>query len=380
MSLFARRFEAPGESRAVTFQQVWGSAADLATPGSWTPHRALTVPAVAQVVGHLARNLASCELVQGREQADGQMVRMARSAVVRRPSEVLTLRDWLHVGVVDLLTHGNAIGVRTGQRCEWLPAREVTATGSWFQPGSVRYHWKGQTFGRSEVMHWRHFPTSQHDRIMSPSVLDAVRAVWEASGYNVEFLRAFFASGGHPTGLLLSDQAIDGKMAGDMKDRFLAAIGRRRGVAAMGSGIRYESVQATVEDAQVEAVARLTKQEIAALYGLAPESVAGASGGSMTYSNVLSLSERDKSFAFQPIARVIGDGMSELLPSPQLVHVDLDTLVVVSEAERIASGVAATGGPVKTLNEWRRKEGHPPVEGGDVMAGAQPALPGLGES
>lgn len=374
MSLFVRRSESPAESRAVTFQQVWGSAADLASPGLWTPHRALTVPAVAQVVGHLARNLASCELVQGREQADGQVVRMVRSAVVRRPSEVLTLRDWLHVGVVDLLTHGNAIGVRTGQRCEWLPAREVTATGSWFQPGSVRYHWQGQTFARGEVMHWRHFPTSQHDRILGPSVLDMVRAVWEAGGFNADFLRSFFAEGGHPSALLLSDQPINAEQAAAMKERFLAAVGRRRGLAAMGSGIRYERIQATVEDAQVVAISKLTKQEIAALFGLAPESIGGESGGSMTYSNVLSLSERDKSFAFQPIARVIGDGMSELLPAPQVVRVDMDTLVVLTEAERIASGVAATGGPVKTTDEWRRREGLPP------MPVAQPALPGMEES
>jgi HK97 family phage portal protein len=288
--------------------------------------------------------------------------------ILRQPSAGWSLPDFLYATLQSLLVQGNAYGLvvdRTGagllpSQVELVADHRVTVT---VPNGVVQYRVDGQEVDPASVWHVRAFTTAGQVLGLSP-----IGHARQAVGLGLaaeQYAARFFGDSAIPSGLLTTDQRIDGGRARELKERWKAAHQGHREIAVLGDGARFQAITIPPEEAQFLETTRANVATIARYFGVQPELIGGESGGSLTYANVEQRALDFLTFGLRPWLVRLEVALSALLSSTTTVKFNAAALVRTDLLTRYQAHESAIRAGWKLRSEVRDLEDLPPVAGID---------------
>lgn len=361
----------------MSWQDLWGAGEDVSPPSvRVTDDRALRIDAVWACVRLLSDGIAAAPLQTFRSTPAGD-VRVDAPPLVARPSRRVTTYDWLVQAVVSMCLRGNAYGVLLDwdagvpTRCEWLhPDRVQVLDDGMFAP--PRYSVGGQIFTAAEMLHIRGMTLPGALVGLSP-IGYAAATIGRADAART-FSSQFLSGGAHPTGVLQTDQRIDGEQAKALKDRFVAALRGTREPVVLGAGTTFAALQVSPSDSQFLETEQWTVGQIARMYGVPPEMIGAATEGSaITYANVEQRTINLNAWTFRPWARRIELAISARLADT--CRFNLDAHVRTDLKTRYEAHEIGIRAGFLSPDEAREYEHRPPIPGGSTFLWPRPQAP-----
>lgn len=283
--------------------------------------------------------------------------------------------DWAAQVGHDFILRGNAVGRiahrdRHGAADVIVPQDLNRCEAKRDANGAVRWKIAGKDVPTPDVWHIRAFPRA--GRIMGASPIEQYSATLNLSGQAVDFTGSFFEGGGHPTAVLYSEQNIDSDKAKSIKDRFLAAVGgRRRQVAVLGAGLKYQPIQVSPQDAAIIDAMRWSSAETARVWGPGvPEILGYETGSSNTYQNIEQRLIHLLQFAANPYLVRFEKALGRLLWQPHTVTFNRKAFLQTDSLTRFKIHEIALRNQIEVVNEVRALE-----ELGPVAWGSEPNKP-----
>jgi len=370
VSLFAKPRPAQ-ESRAITYQQVWGSGGDWMPAGVTSADQAMRLAAVRACVRLIADSVASLPLDLYRRRPDGPTEQIAPSQLLTDPSTLVSQFDWVVQCVASLLLDGNAYGLITSRRIgwpssiEWLDPRTVEVNRAGFR---VTYKVDGVDVPAEDVVHVRNvvLPGAVKGISVVQQNADVIRLGLEAQKFALDF----FVGGGHPTGVIESDHKFE-KGDGEAVSARFVDRSKKRGPVALGSGFKYRTIQATPDLTTVE-MSRMVAADIARCFGLQPENIGASGGSSMTYANVEQKTSDMVTFGLRPVFTRIERALTAQHPRPQFVRFNADAMVRTDLLTRYQAHEIGIRSRFLTQSEARDLEDLPFIAGTDQLAPLMP--------
>ena len=365
MSLFAK--PRPQESRAITYQQGWGSGGDWMPAGVASADQAMRLAAVRACVRLIADSVASLPLDLYRRSQDGRTEQITPSSLLTDPSTVVSQFDWLVQCVASLLLDGNAYGLITSRRLGWPSSIE------WLDPRTVEvdrvgfrgtYKIDGVDVPSDDVVHVRNIvlPGAVKGISVVQANADVIRLGLEAQRFALDF----FLGGGHPTGVIESDQPFEKGTGEQVSARFVDRS-KKRGPVALGHGFKYKTIQATPDTTTIE-ISRMVTADVTRCFGLNPENIGGSGGNSMTYANVEQKTSDMVTFALRPVFTRIERALSAQHPDPEFVRFNADAMVRTDLLTRYQAHEIGIRSRFLTQSEARDLEDLPHIAGTDQLA------------
>jgi HK97 family phage portal protein len=289
------------------------------------------------------------------------------------------VEDWVYQLLMSYLLAGNVYGATT----EWAPNGLYRRHADLFNPddvtvakvdGQVQWRVKGKVFDRpADFFHRRSNPMPGRLLGLSPIELHASQIGISLSA--TQFGRQWFTDGAHPSGLLRNEGNLTAEQADIAKRRFLAARGSREPLV-LGKGWSYDGIQITPEESQFLETSGMSEAQCARMYGPGFAEILGyATGGSMTYANVVDRRQDLLVLSMNRWLRRVERVLSMLTPAPQVVKLNRDALLEATTLQRYEAHASALTNRWRTVNEVRAIEDLSPVEWGDQPNGAAAAAP-----
>lgn len=363
MSLFGRLFERSStgdrENRWVTLADVVAAERGTGRPGAIPvgPDQAMRLGAVWRSVNLLADLVAGFPVHEYRKAEDGR-VELPDPPLLSDPSPGMLPLDWRRAVMVSWLLRGNAAGlVAATDPLGYPTAIEIAHPDELTirrDRGRYRYsigNVEHEPWPRGDLWHVPAFTVPGRRAGLSPIAHAA-----ESIGLGLAVRRFgsdWFTDGAHPTGVLSTDQAVDGDLASIIKDRFVKAVGGRREPVVLGAGLTYESIQVAPEDSQFLETTRANVADVARYFGVPPELIGGESGGSLTYANVEQRSLDLLTYTVSAWVLRLEGALSMLRPRGRYVKLNTDALVRVSLLDRVRAYDALIRLGVRSRNEIR---------------------------
>lgn len=375
------------EKRAVSFQDFWGSGADIDSVRGNSIDQALTLAPVFAATRLIADSIASLPLDVYRKSGDTR-TEVPTPSLFTEPTIFGGRYEWVQRSLISLLLKGNAYGLVTAvsadgwpSQIEWLDPNDVapvdnstTGRPQWRVSGRPVDPWLGRDSG-GELFHipWYVLP----GQILGMSPIRAFASTIEGGIYAQRFGRDFFRNGAVPSAVLESDSAVDQADATTIKARFLAAA-QGRAPVVLGAGTTYKPITVPPEESQFLETIKANATTIASIFGVPPEMIGGESGGSMTYANVEQWSLNFVMHSLRPYLTKLECAFSTLLPRPQYARFNVDALLradLKTRYEAHAIALNPTTGWMRP-EEVRAIEDLPPVAE-DKLRRPVPAPPPL---
>ena len=374
MGLFRR---AAPEQRKFSADDVLAMMNDRRRTGTMPPvvttDSAMRLSAVWACIRLLAGLGSTLPLDQQRRR-DGLTVDVPRSVLFDRPQPGVTLSTWLYQVWSSLLTAGNAYGLVTSVGANGYPT-----TVELLDPSVVQ--WRADerdgwvvTVDRQDMRRYPEGPLWHVPIFTMPGAPYGLSPVQHAKqtiagGLSAErFGTDFFTGGGTPNAILYSDTELTQEQAQGIKSAFVGSTAGNREPAVMGAGLRYERISVAPDEAQFLDQQRFTVEQIARIYGIAPEMIGGAtSGSSVTYANREQRAADFLTFGLMPYLIALEDSMSGLVPQPDRIKFNLDGVLRSDLATRYNAHASAIRAGWLSVNEVRQIEDREPVPGADEL-------------
>lgn len=237
---------------------------------------------------------------------------------------------------------GNVLGYTSGDR-EFTPT-EIRHGALLREPGTPR--------GRGPIQH------AQAD----------LRGALDVQAFAANWFRESVV----PVGVLKTDQDLNAEQAEMMREQWEKSQGGKRGTAVLGKGLGYESVYLNPAEAQWIEARRLTKTDVATLFGIpAALMLASIEGSAQTYSNISQAWTEFQRFTLSRYTVEIEAALSDLLPRGTEARFNLEALLRPDALTRSQLHTAALSAGWLSVNEVRAIEGLDPVPGGDFPTQAE---------
>ena len=316
----------------------------------------------------LSEQISSLPLHVYRE--NGETPVRVRRSLFSRPAAVGTTDRWVKQCVTSLATRGNAYGLIVARdgfgfatQVEWLHPDEVHVDES--MPTLPRYYWRGQEVPRENMHHIAWFLEPGKVKGLSP-VAAFARSIGiglEATNYGA----TWFEHGGSPPGTFQNKQrTLTTDQAEAVSQRLDAAIKRRKPLV-YGADWDYQAMQVSPEESQFIQTMKLNASMMAHIFGIPPEMVGGESGGSLTYDNPIMDGLSLYKMTIRPWLELLEENFDLLLPERQYVEFNPDALLRGDTKTRSEAHAIALSARFMTINEVRKIEKLPPLEGGDAL-------------
>lgn len=279
------------------------------------------------------------------------------------------LQDWIYQLVQSWLYRGNAYGEVVSRDVHGRP-RQV----SLFHPDSVRAAViDGRTQWWVNGQRWEDQFSFLHDRVnpvagrlLGVSVVERHAMQVGTSLASAQFGAQWFADGAHPSGLLVNQSDISQEQANVVKQRWLSLFRGTREPAVLGKGWDWKALQVNPAESQFLETQRFTEAQCARMFGPAiAETLGYETGGSMTYANVVDRRSDLLTFSLNKWLTRAERLLTRLLPEPQYVKFNRDSLLQSTTLARYEAHASALGNRWRTVNEIRDIEDLPPVKWGD---------------
>lgn len=365
----ARRWMAGVAKRAIT-SLPWSAGGDLLS--AVNSSAALSLIPYFACVRLLSEQISSLPLHVYRGTGDSP-VRVRRS-LFTRPAAVGTTDRWVKQCVVSLAMRGNAYGLIVARdslgfatHVEWLHPDEVHVDES--MPTMPKYYWRGQLVPTENMFHVAWFVEPGKVKGLSP-IAQFARSIGiglEATDYGA----TWFEHGGTPPATFQNKQRTLTTDQADVVSQRLDAAIKRRKPLVYGSDWDYQAMQVSPEESQFIQTMKLNATMMATIYGIPPEMVGGESGGSLTYDNPVMDGLSLYKMTIRPWLELLEDNFDLLLPDGQYAEFNPDALLRGDTKTRYEAHSIALVSRFMTINEVRKLEGLPPLEGGDALQPVQ---------
>lgn len=192
-----------------------------------------------------------------------------------------------------------------------------------------------------------------------------------------QFGQSFFDGGGNPSMIIKPPQRLADDEAKALKQKVVDVTRGNREPLVMPQEIQIERISVPAEDSQFLETQRYGVEEIARIFlGGFPELIGGSvTGTSITYAN---REQRNADFIALSLAPryliPLEVALSTLVPRGRFVRHNVNALLRSDLQARYASYKTSAevstmmGAPLLTINEMRRLEDLPPIDGGDQLA------------
>jgi HK97 family phage portal protein len=343
----------------------WNVGAPLGeTPSQ---ERALRLAPVYAAHRHLADNISTLPLKAYRR-TPNKREPMKLPALFQFLADEGTLVDWVTSAVLSLASQGNAIGFITSRDDEgiptavmWRPRSEFTVDDS-SVIGRALWHWRGRQVDREELLHipWLTIP----GRTLGLSPLEAAQLTVESGLKAQEYGNDWFAAGGVPPGTFKNaKQTVNQEDAAKIKGRLVRAIQSHEPIV-YGSDWDFNPISIPPEQAQFVESQKLTANQVASIYGIAPEEVGGEAANSLTYSNE-EMRQTTRLANLRPWLVRLEWGFSNVMPEWQYVKFLADAVIRADLKSRHEVYKTDREIGLMSINEIRALEDLPPIPGGE---------------
>jgi HK97 family phage portal protein len=331
--------------------------------GAPTVDRALQVSAVWACVRLLADSVSMMPLSAYTMRGSIRVPTPAPQLLLK-PSADATMSEWVYMLMASLLLRGNGYGriVRRDSlgypiQIELLHPDCVSVTTD-SQTGSLVYRVNGEPLKPEDVFHVRAFRMPGSRLGLSP-IAYAARSI-NTDSAAADFGLGFFRDGAHPSAILSSDANFTQEQTKTIKERFVAAINGRE-PAVLSGGLKYEQVQVSPDESQFLDTQKYGVAQIARIFGVPPELIAGEAGNSMTYANVEQRGIDFLTYSVQPWLTRLESTLATLLPGQRHVRFDTSVLTRTDFSTLMTATSVGIASKQMTVDEARAKRDEPPL-------------------
>lgn len=299
--------------------------------------------------------------------------------VIAKPSALIPAINWRYSVMVSLLMRGNAYGVVTQRDPRLLYPTQIELAHPdtvWcdqpeqFAPATWKIN--GEPIDAEDMWHVAAFTVPGYVQGLSP-IANARRSLAIADG-SADYAEDFYLGGGHPTGLLNTDERLEDGEGDEAKRRFKTATEGDR-LAVLGMGWSYEQVQVNPADSAWLSARKASAVEICNYFGVQPEKLSlSESGSSVTYANRESQAIDFLTDGVQWWYTLLDERLSDLQPRTRVVRHNVDSFLRVDSKTRAEVQAIRLRSGQRTPNEVRLKDDLPPYPGdlGDIPAWPPP--------
>lgn len=322
MSVFFRGNRG-AEERSIS-SLPWSHGGDVKGTGSMESQLGL-VPVYA-AVRLIADSIASMPLQQYRKTSDGRSP-MPLASVFEAPANHGTRVDWIVRCMSSLLLRGNAYGLqvglgepgtRTPNKVEWLhPDKVQLRDGRWFYNGSE--------VNEAELLHIPAVVLPGERLGLSP--IGACSVTMTTGLETQRFMKDWYRNKAVPGMVFKNEEAkLDSDVADKVKERLRSTL-RAGDPFVTGKDWTVDVVKLSADDAGFVSSAKLNATQIANIFGIPPEMIGGETGKSMTYSTVELNQIHFVTNTLRPWLVRLEAAFSALLPKPQYVKFNVDSMI-----------------------------------------------------
>lgn len=297
-----------------------------------------------------------------------------------KPNARMTSYDLIRGAIMQMLNHGNAylLPVRNALGdVEALYLLEGVAYDRYSNTYSVN-DTTNQIHGiytAEEIIHLRNFGSDGY--LGESTIRKAARVIGISSAADNE-LSSLFATGSRFRGIISGDSAQSGGLGGyggnmtkqlkEVRDMVTEELRNGETITFLPGEMKFTPFSMTPADVQLLDNKKFTVDEIARFFGVPASLIGGEGGGS--YSNAEGESVRFMNQTLSPMLRQIEVELTAKLIRPemrgyyriQFEREALYTTDLTTKANYMKSTIEAG---VRTVNEWRRADGYPMLNGGD---------------
>jgi HK97 family phage portal protein len=189
------------------------------------------------------------------------------------------------------------------------------------------------------------------------------------------FLSQFYGDGATPSSVLETEATITKEQAEILRDTWEESHWKRRRPAVLTGGLKWRPVTTSAADMQMLEHREAIVRDIARVYRIPLNLLAGTGGDTQTYQNVESAGINFVRYTLLPWMRRLEDALSELLPANQYVRFNADEFMRADLTTRVRAQQTQIASGTLTPNEARAQENREPYEGGDEFVMALPGSP-----
>lgn len=337
---------------------------------------AMTVSAVFAASRLLSETVASLPLNMYELKKDGSRVKVDNHSLIRllkyRPNRRQTRIEFFEQFMLNLVSSGNAYCLKGFLKKE-LVSLQVINSGS-IQPelmpdGSIIYHWRksdGTTVQKdeSEIWHVRLFGTGVTG--MSPLVA-ASKSIGIALAADDRVTDLI--SKNTPSGALTVPNTPNKEQRDVMRSELTQMVANDS-IPVFPDGAKFEAFSLTPEDLELLATRKFAIEDIARIYGTPSVLLNDTSTSTVWGSGIGQLISGFYKFNLRPYLEKTELSMVvNLLPPESWGKFEFefaaDAILRSDKKDRVEMGTKEVNGGLISLNEYRRDEGLPPVQGGD---------------
>ena len=298
--------------------------------------------------------------------------------IIRRPDPNVPTAEWVGDVAVALSSQGEAFlklgspDPATGRpttayvtdRNEW----QVALSDNGLYP---IYRWRGAIQKPyRDMIHIQYLKLPGRLHGLGP--IQAYAQTLMASGNLEEWAASLFTDGGLTSVYLTTEFDMDDDEATEAKQQWMAEH-QTLSPAVLSNGLKAEHAGLDPDKAQALETRMWNVQFAASAYGYNPYLLAvSMQGSSITYQTLPDLfAEAVRAVVYPDYLRKIETALTELLPRGRRARFELSEFLRADEKTRVETGVDAVNAGLYTVNEWRAREGMPPIQETQDAAPAQ---------
>ena len=365
-----------GEERALSFQTIFGSGGDLMVTTSagvtMNQDEALKLGTVYACVRLIADSISTLPMDTYIRRDGTRTPFRPRPEWLDTPEIGVSRTEHFQQVLVSLLLNGNAFTriLRDDQGIAGLivlnPQRvEVRLNRATRRPEFV--YDNRDVIASEDMIHITELRLP--GELRGRSRIDMVKETLGLSKALDTFAQLFFGQGSQVGGIIEYPGALTREQAKDLADSFELqhkSVRRSHRPGVLFGGAKFTKTSVEPNEAQMLESRQFAVEEIARTFRCPPSMIGVTTPGAMSYASVEQNGIQFVQHTLRPYIVKIEDAYSTLLPGVAFLKFNVDALQRGDQASRYAAHASALVNGWSSINDIRRIEDMPPVDGGDV--------------
>lgn len=376
--MLGRLLGAGTESRALSYQAVWGAGLDWSTGAtlsgvSMNQDDALKLSAVYACVRIYADTVSTLPMDAFTNQGADRVPVRPQPVWVTSADTGVTRQDHLVQVLVSLLLDGNAYVLVTrndsGQVVALTALDPLKVEARRNSARQVEYVYDQRlVLAAEEILHITEL--RKPGTLKGVSRVDYLKESLGLAKALEEFSARFFGSGSVTDIVIEAPGNLTREQARDLADGWEEhhrGIRKAHRPGVLGGGAKVTKIGVDPENSQLLASRAFSVEDICRAFRVPPHMLGVTTPGSMSYASVEQNAIQWVRFSVTPIVARLEAAYSSLLPAGQFIKFNLDSLLRGDTQTRFAAYSTGLQSGFMSVNDVRRLEDMEPVDGGDMV-------------
>lgn len=376
--MLGRLLGAGTESRALSYQAVWGAGLDWSTGAtlsgvSMNQDDALKLSAVYACVRIYADTVSTLPMDAFTNQGADRVPVRPQPVWVTSADTGVTRQDHLVQVLVSLLLDGNAYVLVTrndsGQVVALTALDPLKVEARRNPARQIEYVYDQRlVLGAEEILHITEL--RKPGTLKGVSRVDYLKESLGLAKALEEFSARFFGSGSVTDIVIEAPGNLTREQARDLADGWEEhhrGIRKAHRPGVLGGGAKVTKIGVDPENSQLLASRAFSVEDICRAFRVPPHMLGVTTPGSMSYASVEQNAIQWVRFSVTPIVARLEAAYSSLLPAGQFIKFNLDSLLRGDTQTRFAAYSTGLQSGFMSVNDVRRLEDMEPVDGGDMV-------------